>query len=64
MATSRGATDTGATEVLHGARKVGRYALLVVVAVLVLFPIYAAVMQALKTGPDAIDHPSRCCPST
>ena len=40
-----------------GWRKVGRYALLVVVAVIVLFPIYATLMQALKTGPDVLDHP-------
>jgi sn-glycerol 3-phosphate transport system permease protein len=47
---------------LHGARKVGRYALLVVVAFVVLFPIYAAVMQSLKSGPDAIDHPKSLLP--
>lgn len=57
-----GATDTGATEVLHGARKVGRYALLIFVAFLVLFPIYATLMQALKSGPDAIDHPKSLLP--
>ena len=62
MATSRGATDTGATEVLHGARKFGRYALLAFIALLVLFPIYAALMQALKSGPDAINHPKSLLP--
>jgi sn-glycerol 3-phosphate transport system permease protein len=56
------AADTGATEVLHGARKVGRYALLIFIAVVVLFPIYAALMQALKSGPDAIDHPKSLLP--
>jgi len=56
------ATDTGVTEVLHGARKVGRYALLVFVAILVLFPIYATLMQALKNGPDAINHPRSLLP--
>ena len=56
------ATDTGATEVLRGARKVGRYALLIFVAILVLFPIYATLMQALKDGPDAIDHPRSLLP--
>lgn len=47
---------------LHGARKVGRYALLSFVAFLVLFPIYATLMQALKSGPDAIDHPKSLLP--
>ena len=56
------ATDTGQTEVVRGARKVGRYALLTFVAVIVLFPIYAALMQALKSGPDAIDHPKSLLP--
>ena len=56
------ATDTGATEVVRGARKVGRYALLTFVAVIVLFPVYAALMQALKSGPDAIDHPKSLLP--
>ncbi len=55
-------TDTGATELLHGARKVGRYALLIFVAFLVLFPIYATLMQALKSGPDAINHPKSLLP--
>ncbi|HEX3090360.1 MAG TPA: carbohydrate ABC transporter permease [Ilumatobacteraceae bacterium] len=65
MALRFGATSspgTGATETLHGARKVGRYALLIVVAVIVLFPIYATLMQALKSGPDAIDHPKSLLP--
>jgi len=62
MATRSGATDTGATEVVRGARKVGRYALLTFVAVIVLFPVYAALMQALKSGPDAIDHPRSLLP--
>ena len=39
------------------ARTVGRYALLVFVAAIVIAPLYAIVMQALKTGPEAIDHP-------
>ena len=56
------AADTGATELLHGARKVGRYALLALVAFVVLFPIYATLMQALKSGPDAIDHPKSLLP--
>jgi sn-glycerol 3-phosphate transport system permease protein len=56
------ATDIGATEAVHGARKVGRYALLAFVAVLVLFPIWATLMQALKSGPDAINHPRSLLP--
>jgi sn-glycerol 3-phosphate transport system permease protein len=56
------AADTGATERLHGARKVGRYALLTFVAFLVLFPIYATLMQALKSGPDAIKNPQAILP--
>ena len=62
MAHRSAATDTGATEVLHGPRKVGRYALLIFVALIVLFPIYAALMQSLKSGPDAIDHPKSLLP--
>ena len=46
-----------AADTVRGARKFGRYTLLVVLAVIVLFPIYAVVMQALKTGPDSLDHP-------
>ncbi|MBK5331608.1 MAG: carbohydrate ABC transporter permease [Ilumatobacteraceae bacterium] len=62
MALRSGVTDTGTTEVVHGARKVGRYALLIFLAFIVLFPIYAALMQALKSGPDAIDHPKSLLP--
>ncbi len=64
MAIRTGATrtGTGATEISHGARKVGRYALLIFLAFLVLFPIYATLMQALKSGPDAIDHPKSLLP--
>ncbi|MDO8363480.1 MAG: carbohydrate ABC transporter permease [Actinomycetota bacterium] len=51
-----------ATDTVRGARKVGRYALLVVVAAVVLFPIYAVVLQALKSGPDAFDHPRSLLP--
>jgi sn-glycerol 3-phosphate transport system permease protein len=45
-----------------GARKVGRYALLVVVAAIVVAPIWATLMQSLKTGPDALDHPRSLLP--
>ena len=61
MATTK-ASNTGATEITRGARKFGRYALLIFVAVVVLFPIYAALMQSLKSGPDAIDHPKSLLP--
>jgi len=45
-----------------GARKVGRYVLLVVIAAIVFAPIWATLMQALKTGPDALDHPRSLLP--
>jgi sn-glycerol 3-phosphate transport system permease protein len=51
-----------AADTVRGARKFGRYTLLVVLAVVVLFPIYAVVMQALKTGPDSLDHPRSLLP--
>ena len=51
-----------AADTVRGARKFGRYTLLVVLAVIVLFPIYAVVMQALKTGPDSLDHPRSLLP--
>jgi sn-glycerol 3-phosphate transport system permease protein len=35
---------------------------LIFVAFLVLFPIYATLMQSLKSGPDAIDHPKSLLP--
>ncbi len=56
------AADIGATEALHGARKFGRYTLLAVVAFVVIFPIYAILMQSLKSGPDAINHPRSLLP--
>jgi len=46
----------------HGWRKVGRYSLLTFIAVLVLFPIYAVLLQALKSGPDSLDHPRSLLP--
>jgi sn-glycerol 3-phosphate transport system permease protein len=52
-----------AVDTTRGSRKVGRYALLVVVAVIVLAPIYAVLMQALKSGPDALDHPQSLLPT-
>jgi sn-glycerol 3-phosphate transport system permease protein len=51
-----------AADTVRGARKVGRYALLVFLAVVVVFPIYAVVLQALKTGPDSLDHPRSLLP--
>ena len=49
-------------DVPSGARLVGRYTLLAFVAVVVLFPIWAVLMQALKSGPDALDHPRSLLP--
>lgn len=46
----------------RGARKVGRYVLLAVLAAIVLFPIYTTLMQALKSGPDALNHPRSLLP--
>lgn len=51
-----------AADAVHGARKFGRYTLLVVVAAIVLFPIYAILLQALKSGPDSFDHPRSLLP--
>lgn len=51
-----------AADTVRGARKVGRYTLLVLLAFVVLFPIYAVVLQALKTGPDSLDHPRSLLP--
>ncbi|MFT3851584.1 MAG: carbohydrate ABC transporter permease [Ilumatobacteraceae bacterium] len=45
-----------------GGRKVGRYVLLAVVAFVVVAPIWATLMQALKTGPNALDHPRSLLP--
>lgn len=43
-------------------RTAGRYALLVLVSVIVLFPIWAVLLQALKSGPDSLDHPRSLLP--
>ncbi|CAB4363047.1 MAG: ABC transporter permease subunit [Actinobacteria bacterium] len=51
-----------ATDTVRGARKFGRYSLLVAVAAIVLFPIYAVLLQALKSGADAFDHPRSLLP--
>jgi sn-glycerol 3-phosphate transport system permease protein len=52
-----------AIERVGGLRKFGRYVLLAFVAFIVLAPIYAVLMQALKSGPDAIDHPRSLLPT-
>jgi sn-glycerol 3-phosphate transport system permease protein len=62
---SSGASRSGctmATDTVRGVRKLGRYSLLVFVAVVVLFPIYAVLLQSLKSGPDAFDHPRSLLP--
>ena len=40
-----------------GWRAVGRYGLLVVVAVVVLFPVYTTVVAALKPSNKVLEHP-------
>jgi sn-glycerol 3-phosphate transport system permease protein len=42
---------------VRGARRIGRYVVLVVVAAIVLFPIYAAVVAALKPGESFLKNP-------
>jgi sn-glycerol 3-phosphate transport system permease protein len=56
------ATDVASISTTRGLRKVGRYALLTFIAVIVLFPIYAVLLQALKSGPDSLDHPRSLLP--
>lgn len=46
-----------AIDQIHGGRKVGRYVLLTVMAVVVLFPIYVMVIGALKPGNKVLEHP-------
>ena len=53
-------TDDVATyDTPTGWRAVGRYGLLVVVSVIVLFPIYTTVVAALKPGNKVLVHPLR-----
>ncbi len=51
-----------AIDTVSGVRKFFRYVLLSVLAFVVIAPIYAVLMQALKSGPDAINHPSSLIP--
>jgi sn-glycerol 3-phosphate transport system permease protein len=56
----RGSSVVGASVVQAGVpgwRRWGRYALLVVVAVVILFPIYVIVIAALKPGNELLKHP-------
>lgn len=46
----------------RGWRKVGRYVLLIAIAAIVLFPIYAVLLQSLKSGRDSLDHPRSLLP--
>lgn len=48
--------------VVRGWRTVGRYALLVTIAAVVIFPIYAVLLQSLKSGKDSLDHPRSLLP--
>ncbi|HAP77810.1 MAG TPA: glycerol-3-phosphate ABC transporter permease [Acidimicrobiaceae bacterium] len=50
-------------DVPHGLRRVGRYSLLALVSAVVLFPIWAVLMQAFKSGPDALNHPESLLPT-
>ena len=56
------ATDIASVSTARGLRKVGRYTLLVFIAAIVLFPIYAILLQSLKSGPDSLDHPRSLLP--
>ena len=49
--------DQAAIDQIRGGRKLGRYALLTVMAVIVLFPIYVMVVGALKPGTKVLDQP-------
>jgi len=51
-----------AVDTVRGPRRLGRYVILAIVAAIVLLPIYAVLLQALKSGPDAIDHPRSLLP--
>ncbi len=56
------ATDIASVSTTRGLRKVGRYTLLIFIAAIVLFPIYAILLQSLKSGPDSLDHPRSLLP--
>jgi sn-glycerol 3-phosphate transport system permease protein len=65
MAPDRPRSRRSAAGIVGGStplRTAGRYALLVVVSLVVLFPIWAVVLQALKSGPDSLDHPRSLLP--
>ena len=68
MATSRisrgatRATDVPTLDRTTPLRRVGRYTLLVVLAFVVLAPVWAILMQSLKSGRDSIDHPRSLLP--
>jgi sn-glycerol 3-phosphate transport system permease protein len=51
-----------AVDEVHGWRRAGRYALLAVVAVVVLLPIYVTVMGAFKPGNEIVDYPRALLP--
>jgi sn-glycerol 3-phosphate transport system permease protein len=52
----------GALDRVQGSRRWGRYALLTVVAVLILFPIYVTVLFALKPGDAIFNYPRALLP--
>jgi sn-glycerol 3-phosphate transport system permease protein len=60
--TRRRARRPGIDAATSPLRAAGRYALLALVSALVLFPIWAVLLQALKSGPDSLDHPRSLLP--
>lgn len=57
------AEATSTLERTRGWRLVGRYSLLTLVAIIVLAPVYAVVVQAFKTGAGALQHPQSLLPT-
>jgi sn-glycerol 3-phosphate transport system permease protein len=56
------ATEQGALDRTSRPRTIGRYVLLGIVAFVVLAPVWAILMQSLKSGPDSIRHPRSLLP--
>jgi len=55
--TRRSTTGLAAIDQIRGGRRVGRYVLLTVMAVIVLFPIYVMIVGAFKPGDKVLDQP-------
>ena len=56
-------TNTAVAKQQKSWRIYGRYALLMLVTLIVVFPIYATVLSAFKSGPDSLDHPRSLLPT-